>query len=47
MRMNNSQTHAIPHGDRFATVGNRLLPSFALERDLLALQVGAIAFPYV
>ena len=38
MRMNNSQTHAIPHGDWFATVGNRLPPSFALKRDLLALR---------
>lgn len=38
MRMNDSQARAIPHGDWFATLGNRLPPSFALERDLLALR---------
>jgi hypothetical protein len=38
MRMNNSRTHAIPRGDWFATVGNRLPPSFALKWDLLALR---------
>jgi hypothetical protein len=38
MRMNNSHTQAIPHGDWFATVDNRLPPSFALKRDLLALR---------
>ena len=47
MRMNNSQTHAIPHGGWFAPVGDRLPPSFALKRDLFALQVAATAFPYV
>jgi len=36
MRMNHSQTRAIQHGDRFATVGNRLPPSFALKQDQLA-----------
>jgi hypothetical protein len=38
MRMNNSQTNAIPHGDWSATVDNRLPPSFALRRDLPALR---------
>lgn len=38
MRMNNSRPGAIPHGDWFATLGNRLPPSFALKRDLLALR---------
>ena len=38
MRMNDSQTHAIPYGDWFATLGNRLPPLFALKRDLLALR---------
>jgi hypothetical protein len=47
MRMNNSQTHAIPHGDCFATMGNRLPPPFGLKRDQLALQVAATVFPNV
>jgi hypothetical protein len=38
MRMNDSQTGAIPHGDWCATPGNRLPPSFALKRDRLALR---------
>jgi hypothetical protein len=36
--MNDSQTGAIPRGDWFAALGNRLPPSFALKWDLLALR---------